>query len=155
MTTDWILIRRAAAELERGLRGGRVTDAGLLDDGRIALKFGGLKQRGPATLAVEAFGSPPVVTLDDAELALAVDPGWLRSAAATLRGMRLTSVRARRGDRVLVLAFGTASRFGVESESRLVLELVPRYGNVVLLHDRLGGAAGKQVSPGEDEARSA
>ncbi|MDB5029093.1 MAG: putative fibronectin-binding protein [Candidatus Eremiobacteraeota bacterium] len=154
MTTDWILIRRAAAELERGLRGGRVTDAGLLDDGRIALKFGGLKQRGPATLAVEAFGSPPVVTLDDAELALAVDPGWLRSAGATLRGMRLTSVRARRGDRVLVLAFGTASRFGVESESRLVLELVPRYGNVVLLHDRMVVAAAKQFSPAENEARS-
>jgi predicted ribosome quality control (RQC) complex YloA/Tae2 family protein len=153
MTTDWMLIRRAAAELERALRGGRVTDSGLLDDGRIALRFGGLRKRGPATLAVEAFGSPPVVTLDDAELALAVDPGWLRSAGATLRGMRLTSVRARRGDRVLVLAFGTASRFGVESESRLVLELVPRYGNVVLLRDRLVVAAAKQFSPAENEAR--
>ena len=154
MTTDWILIRRAAAELERALRGGRVTDSGLLDDGRVALRFGGLKKRGPATLAVEAFGSPPVVTLDDTELALAIDPGWLRSAGATLRGMRLTSVRARRGDRVLVLTFGTASRFGVESESRLVLELVPRYGNVVLLRDRLVVAAAKQFSPAENEARS-
>jgi predicted ribosome quality control (RQC) complex YloA/Tae2 family protein len=154
MTTDWILIRRAAAELERALRGGRVTDSGLLDDGRIALRFGGLKKRGPATLAVEAFGSPPVVTLDDTELALAIDPGWLRSAGATLRGMRLTSVRARRGDRVLVLTFGTASRFGVESESRLVLELVPRYGNVVLLRDRLVVAAAKQFSPAENEARA-
>ncbi|MEA2687665.1 MAG: N-terminal and middle domain [Candidatus Eremiobacteraeota bacterium] len=154
MTTDWILIRRAGAELERSLRGGRVTDSGLLDDGRVALRFGGLKKRGPATLAVEAFGSPPVVTLDDTELALAIDPGWLRSAGATLRGMRLISVRARRGDRVLVLTFGTASRFGVESESRLVLELVPRYGNVVLLRDRLVVAAAKQFSPAENEARS-
>ena len=154
MTTDWILVRRAAAELERALRGGRVTDAGLVDDGRVALQFGGLKKRGPATLAVDAFGSPPLVTLDDAELALAVDPGWLRSAGTTLRGMRLTSVRARHGDRVLVLAFGTASRFGVESEFRLVLELVPRYGNVVLLHDRIVVAAAKQFSPAENEARS-
>ena len=86
MTTDWILVRRAATELERALRGGRVTDAGLVDDGRVALRFGGLKKRGPATLAVDAFGSPPLVTLDDAELALAVDPGWLRSAGTTLRG---------------------------------------------------------------------
>ncbi|HWT06623.1 MAG TPA: NFACT RNA binding domain-containing protein, partial [Xanthomonadales bacterium] len=69
-------------------------------------------------------------------------------------GMRLTSVRARHGDRVLVLSFGTASRFGVESESRLVLELVPRYGNVVLLHDRTVVAAAKQFSPAENEARS-
>ncbi|HEX3465597.1 MAG TPA: NFACT RNA binding domain-containing protein [Candidatus Elarobacter sp.] len=154
MTTDWILICRAGEELERALRGARVTDAGLLDDGRVALTFGGLRKRGPATLAVDAFGSPPVVTLDDAELAVAVDPGWLRSAGTTLRGMRLTSVRARRGDRVLVLTFGTASRFGVESESRLVLELVPRYGNVVLLRDRLVVAAAKQFSPAENEARS-
>jgi predicted ribosome quality control (RQC) complex YloA/Tae2 family protein len=154
MTTDWILVRRAAAELERALRGGRVTDVGLVDDGRVAVRFGGLKKRGPATLAVDAFGSPPLVTLDDAELALAVDPGWLRAAGATLRGMRLTSVRARHGDRVLVLSFGTASRFGVESESRLVLELVPRYGNVVLLHDRMVVAAAKQFSPADNEARS-
>jgi predicted ribosome quality control (RQC) complex YloA/Tae2 family protein len=160
MTTDWILIRRAAAELERALRGGRVTDVGLVDDGRVAVQFalrqaqGDKRKRGPATLAVDAFGSPPLVTLDDAELALAVDPGWLRAAGATLRGMRLTAVRARHGDRVLVLSFGTSSRFGVESESRLVLELVPRYGNVVLLHDRIVVAAAKQFSPAENEARS-
>ncbi len=68
--------------------------------------------------------------------------------------MRLGSVRARRGDRVLVLTFGTASRFGVESEFRLVLELVPRYGNVVLLRERVVVAAAKQFSPAENEARS-
>ena len=165
MTTDWILVRRAAAELERALRGGRVTDVGLVDDGRVAVQFAlrplssskgqdDRRKRGPATLAVDAFGTPPVVTLDDAELALAVDPGWLRAAGAQLRGMRLRSVRARPGDRVLVLAFGSASRFGVASESRLVLELVPRYGNVVLLHDRIVVAAAKQFSPAENEARS-
>ena len=154
MTTDWILIRRAAAELERLLLRGRVTDAGLLDDGRVALRFGGLRKGSPATLAIDAFGSPPVVTVDDAELAVAADPGWLRSAGTALRGKRLTAVRARPGDRVLVLAFGTASRFGVESASRLVLELVPRYGNVVLLGDRVVVAAAKQFSPAENEARS-
>ena len=154
MTTDWILIRRAAAELERLLLRGRVTDAGLLDDGRVAVRFGGLRKGSPATLAVDAFGSPPAVTVDDTELAVAADPGWLRSAGTALRGKRLTAVRARPGDRVLVLAFGTASRFGVESESRLVLELVPRYGNVVLLGDRVVVAAAKQFSPAENEARS-
>ncbi|GAC1577040.1 MAG: NFACT RNA binding domain-containing protein [Candidatus Elarobacter sp.] len=154
MTTDWILIRRAAAELERALRGGRVTDVGLLDDGRIAVQFGGLKRKGPATLAIDAFGSPPLVTVEDVAMQLAVDPGWLRAAGATLRGTRLASVRARHGDRVLVLSLGTSSRFGVESESRLVIELVPRYGNVVLLRERVVVAAAKQFSPAENEARS-
>jgi predicted ribosome quality control (RQC) complex YloA/Tae2 family protein len=161
MTTDWMLINRAAAELEGALRGGRVTDVGLLDDGRVALRFAlrqaqgdRLRRRGPATLAVDAFGSPPLVTLDDAELAVVADPGWLRSVGTALRGMRLVSVRARRGDRLLVLTFAKASRFGVESALELVLELVPRYGNVVLLNDRLVVAAAKQFSPAENEARS-
>jgi len=154
MTTDWLLMRRAAAELERAVRGGRVTDAGLLDDGRVALRFGGLGRGRAPTLAIDAFGSPPLVTLENDELAVRSEPGWLRSAGATLRGMRLTGVQARHGDRVIVLSFGTASRFGVVNEVRLVLELVPRYGNVVLLRDRLVVAAAKQFSPAENEARA-
>jgi predicted ribosome quality control (RQC) complex YloA/Tae2 family protein len=154
MTTDWILIRRAAAELERALRGLRVVETGELDDGRMALRFAGRARGAPITLAVDAFGSPPLVTLDASELALRSDPGWLRTAGTTLRTMRLTAVSARRGDRVIVLTFGSASRFGVEAEARLVLELVPRYGNVVVLRDRLVVAAAKQFSPAENEARS-
>jgi len=153
MTTDWILFRRAAGELERALAGGRLADAGLLDDGRVALRFGGLR-RGPAVLAIAPFGTPPLVTLEDAELAVAPEPGWLRAAGTTLRGQRLTAVRTRAGDRVLVLVFGSTSRFGVASESRLVLELVPRYGNVVLVRDRLVVAAAKQFSPAENQTRA-
>jgi predicted ribosome quality control (RQC) complex YloA/Tae2 family protein len=153
-----MLIRRAAAEFDRALAGGRVADVGLLDDGRIGVRLGGLRRargdKGAVTLAIDPFASPPIVTLDEAELAVGVDPGWLRSASTTLRGTRLSSVRARPGDRVLVFAFGTASRFGVESESRLVVELVPRYGNVVLLRDRVVVAAAKQFSPAENEARA-
>ena len=154
MTTDWLLMRRAAAELEQALRGGRVTDAGVLDDGRIALRFGGLERGVSPTLAIDAFASPPLVTLERDELALAPDPGWLRTAGTTLRGMRLRAVEARPGDRVIVLSFASASRFGVRQELRLVLELVPRYGNVVLLRERLVVAAAKQFSPAENAARS-
>lgn len=155
MITDWILIRRAAAELERALAGGRVSDAGLLDDGRIGLRIAGLRgQQREATLAIDAFGSPPLVTIEEHELGLALEPGWLRSAGTTLRGMRLSGVRARPGDRVLALDFGTSSRFGVASASQLVVELVPRYGNVVLLRGGVVVAAAKQFSPAENEARS-
>ncbi|HZO94624.1 MAG TPA: NFACT RNA binding domain-containing protein [Candidatus Baltobacteraceae bacterium] len=153
MTTDWILIRRAAAELERALTGARLTDAGLLDDGRIGFRLGG-GRRAALTLAVDPFGSPPLVTLEEGAPAVGTDPGWLRTVATTLRGQRLSAVRARRGDRVLVLAFGSTSRFGVASESRLVLELVPRYGNVVLVRDRIVVAAAKQFSPADNEARA-
>ena len=37
VTTDWLIFRRAAAELDRALRGARVTDCGLLEDGRFAV----------------------------------------------------------------------------------------------------------------------
>lgn len=151
--TDWLLIRRLGAELERALQGARVTDAGMLDDGRIALVFSG-RAAGPRTLAIDPFGSPPIVTLEDGPLSLAADPGWLRQAGATLRGMRLDGIRARRGDRVLALAFGTSSRFGVRTEIRVVLELVPRFGNVIVLRDNSVTAAAKQFSPADNETRA-
>ncbi|MGD0472973.1 MAG: NFACT RNA binding domain-containing protein [Candidatus Velthaea sp.] len=154
MTTDWILMRRVAVELERALRGGRVVDAGLLEDGRFALRLGGLRGRPAATLAVDVFGSPPLATLSDQEISLAADPGWTRAISAALRGMRVATVRARRGDRVLVVTLGTRSRFDVANEVRLVLELIPRFGNVLVVRGRTIVAAAKQFSPAENEARS-
>jgi predicted ribosome quality control (RQC) complex YloA/Tae2 family protein len=68
--------------------------------------------------------------------------------------MRVASVRARRGDRVLVVTLATQSRFGVETELRLVLELIPRFGNVLVVRERTIIAAAKQFSPAENEARS-
>jgi predicted ribosome quality control (RQC) complex YloA/Tae2 family protein len=152
--TDWILTRRVAAELDRALRGGRVTGCGLLEDGRFAVRLDGLRGRPAETLAVDAFGTPPLATLTPLEISPAADPGWTRAIAAALRGMRVTTVRARRGDRVLVLSLATHSRFGVANELRLVLELIPRFGNVLLVRDRTVIGAAKQFSPAENEARS-
>jgi predicted ribosome quality control (RQC) complex YloA/Tae2 family protein len=154
MTTDWILMRRAAIELERAIRGGRVIDVGLLEDGRFAMRVGALRGRGDATLAVDAFGSPPTATLTTDEISLAADPGWTRAISAALRGMRVATVRARRGDRVLVVSLATQSRFGVETELRLVLELVPRFGNVLVVREGKIIAAAKQFSPAENQTRS-
>jgi len=154
MVTDWILIRRAAAELERELRGGRVTDAGLLDDGRFGIRIGGRGKGADAVLAIDIFGSPPLVTLEREELSIAGDPGWARSIATALRGLRLGEVRSRPGDRVLVLDFGTTSRFGVATGVKLVAELIPRFGNLLLLRDGAIIAAAKQFSPAENETRS-
>jgi predicted ribosome quality control (RQC) complex YloA/Tae2 family protein len=147
-------MRRAAHELERELRGGRVTDAGLLDDGRFGIRIGGRGGRPETVLAVDIFGSPPLVTLEQTELSIGADPGWARSLAVTLRGLRLGEVRSRPGDRVLVLDFGTTSRFGVTSGVKLVAELIPRFGNLLLLRDGAVIAAAKQFSPAENETRS-
>ena len=154
MTTDWILMRRVAVELDRALRGGRVADVGLLEDGRFALRVGSLRGRPDAVLAVDAFGSPPLATLSTQEISPAADPGWTRAIAAALRGMRVNGVRPRPGDRVLVVSLATHSRFGVANEVRLVLELVPRFGNVLVVRDRTIVAAAKQFSPAENETRS-
>jgi predicted ribosome quality control (RQC) complex YloA/Tae2 family protein len=153
MVTDWVLIRRAAAELEREVRGGRVNDAGLLDDGRFGIRFGG-KRTGELLLTIDIFGSPPLLTLEQGELSIAGDPGWARSLATVLRGLRLGEIRSRTGDRVLVLDFGTTSRFGVARGVKLVAELIPRFGNVLLLRDGDVIAAAKQFSPAENETRS-
>jgi predicted ribosome quality control (RQC) complex YloA/Tae2 family protein len=154
VVTDWILIRRAAAELEHELRGARVTDAGLLDDGRFGIRLGGRRKGNDLVLAIDIFGSPPLISLEALELSIAGDPGWSRSIATALRGLRLGEVRSRPGDRVLVLDFGTTSRFGVTTGVKLVAELVPRFGNLLLLRDGSVIAAAKQFSPAENEARS-
>ena len=154
MVTDWILIRRVAAELECELRGARVVDAGVLDDGRFALRFSGRRGRGDVTLAVDLFGSPPLVALEPDKLSIGGDPGWTRAVATALRGTRAGGIRSRRGDRVLVIDFGTTSRFGVATGAKLVLELIPRFGNALVLRDGIVIAAAKQFSPAENELRS-
>ena len=54
MVTDHLLIRRAAAELDRTLRRARVRDVGLAADGSFALFFGG--KGGGTSLLVDPFG---------------------------------------------------------------------------------------------------
>ncbi len=151
MVTDWIVIRRIAVELDTAVRGARVTDVGILDDGRFALRLGG---RGDRLLAVDPFGTPPLLTLEGGELPVATDPTYARSIGSTLRGMRIESVRSRHGDRVVALGFAVTSRFGVGTQATLVLELIPRFGNIVLVRDGAVVAAAKQFDPADNPARS-
>ncbi len=131
MRTDWALVRRLAAELHERLSGARVQDGGALPDGRLALV---MRNRGAQiALAFDLFGSPPVVTVERGELVAADAPGFARSLARVLRGFSLTAVNARAHDRVVILTFRTRSRFGVDDEVDLYLELVPRFGNAVLV----------------------
>jgi predicted ribosome quality control (RQC) complex YloA/Tae2 family protein len=152
VTTDWVLIRRAALELDERLRGARVLDAGMLPDGRTALAL--RTRAGAIALVVDLFGSPPLVTLEDADLPIAVEPGFVRKLATTLRGMTVTAVRSRRGDRVMRLEFGARSRFGVGDAMELVLELVPRFGNAVLIKRDVVVAAAKEFTLAENPARA-
>ena len=47
MVTDWILDpARRRTNSNADLRGGRVTDAGLLDDGRFGIQIGGRRKGG-------------------------------------------------------------------------------------------------------------
>lgn len=152
MLTDWALVRRAGAELESRLRGSRVQDAGLLPDGRPALL---LWSRGSTTLlCIDAFGSPPLVTLETGELAIANEPGFTRALARTLRGMALFSARAMEGERLLRLTFGIRSRFGVGDEVDLCLELVPRFGNAVLVKGDRVVSAFKEFGFAQNPARA-
>jgi predicted ribosome quality control (RQC) complex YloA/Tae2 family protein len=152
MTTDWVLIRRSAGELDARLRGARVRDAGLLADGRIGLVL----RAGPQTLllAFDLFGSPPLVTLEAAELGIAVEPGFVRALAGALTATVLTRVQSRRGDRLLRLTFSSRSRFGVEDTHDLYAELVPRFGNCVLVKGETVVAAAKEFTLAENAARA-
>lgn len=153
MLTDHLLIRRVARELDHVLAGRRVRDAGLTDRASVEIVFGG--KGGGAALQIEPFATPPLIWLEaDVPLSLDPEPAWLRAAGAIVRGATLGSVRARAGDRVIAFEFGARSRFGVESSSRLVVELVPRFGNIVALRGETIVAAAKTFSPAENQERS-
>ncbi|GAC1307499.1 MAG: hypothetical protein NVSMB21_11600 [Vulcanimicrobiaceae bacterium] len=147
MLTDWMIVRRLAAELDRTLRGARVREAGRLADGRFGLRVAA------GTVALDAFGPTPIVALEG-EHALERESGWVRTMADALEGLRIDGVRARRGDRLIAIALSSRSRFGVESGYRLVAELVPRFGNVVLLKDDTVVSAAKEFARGEHARRA-
>lgn len=147
MLTDWLIVRRLGAELDRAVRGARVRAAGRLADGRFGL------QLPSGMLALDAFGPTPVVTLEaGAELERAA--GWVRTMADALEGLRIDRVRSRRGDRLLAFECSSRSRFGVESGYRLVVELVPRFGNVVLLKDETVVSAAKEFGRDANAVRA-
>ncbi|GAC1540078.1 MAG: hypothetical protein NVS3B16_01820 [Vulcanimicrobiaceae bacterium] len=128
MLTDWLIVRRLAAELDRALRGSRIKEVGRIADGRFGLRV-------PAgVVAIDAFGPTPIVALETGcELDRAA--GWVRTMAAALEGLRIDGVRARRGD-------------------RLVVELVPRFGNVVLLKDDTVVSAAKEFARSDNARRA-
>jgi predicted ribosome quality control (RQC) complex YloA/Tae2 family protein len=150
--TDWLLIRRLALELSQRFKGARVRDVGQLDDGRFSLA---LWSRGRESLVcADVFAPTPVITVEQGDLPIAVEPGFVRAAGAALRGTSLTAVLSRRGDRLLRMEFGSRSRFGVEERTALVFELVPRFGNIILLKGDTVVAAAKEFAPSENAVRS-
>ncbi|MFN2448923.1 MAG: NFACT RNA binding domain-containing protein [Candidatus Baltobacteraceae bacterium] len=152
MYTDWLLVRRLAWELQQRFAGGRVRDVGQLEDGRFALAVWSHGAAG--LLCADAFAGTPVVTIEDRDLPIAVEPGFVRAAGAALRGTTLLSVRSRKDDRLLRLDFGSRSRFGVQDGYSLICELVPRFGNIVLLKEETVVAAAKEFAPADNALRS-
>ncbi|MHB8148408.1 MAG: NFACT family protein, partial [Vulcanimicrobiaceae bacterium] len=152
MITDWVLIRRLAFEIEQQFRGAKVRDVGLLPDKRSAIA---LWSRGQThLLCIDIFGSPPILTVEDGELPIAAEPGFIRALGVTLRGTALLRARARKGDRLLRLSFGARSRFGVGDEVELYIELVPRFGNIVLVKGETVVTAAKEFSPSQNGIRA-
>jgi len=145
--TDWMIVRRLAAELDRALRGARIRAAGRLADGRFGLRVPS------GTIAIDAFGPTPLVALEG-EAELDRSTGWIRATASALEGLRIDGIRARRGDRLIAFECSSRSRFGVESAYRLVAELVPRFGNIVLLKDDTVVSAAKEFSRSDNARRT-
>lgn len=152
MLTDWVLIGRLARELEGRLRGAKVQDVGLLDSGRVGMLFRSRGER--RVLAIDLFSSPPLVTLEDDELAILEEPGFIRALARSLSGMTLQGVASRRFDRLLRLRFAARSRFGVGEQLDLYVELVPRFGNIVLVKGEIVVAARKEFALSENSRRA-
>lgn len=150
--TDWLMMRRSAFELEGRLRGARVDDVGRTPDGRTAIALS--KGRERHVVAIDIFGSPPLVTLEFGDSPLASEPGFIRALGKSLRTTALLSVKARKGDRLLRFTFGSRSRFGIGDETELYVELVPKFGNIVLVKGETVVAAAKEFSLAQNTQRA-
>lgn len=150
MKTDAALIARLAGELDALLRGARVADFALDGGGRPALRT----TRPDRLVLFDVFAPTPAVLLAGPEAALHDEPGYTRAIAAALRGMRLGGVAAVPGERILRLDFRTRSRFGVVDGYELVVELVPRFGNVLLLKGSTIVAVAKEFGLAENPRRA-
>jgi len=150
--TDWLLVRRLADELDARFRGARVRDAGRLDDGRFALA---LWSKGRTELlCFDPFAPTPLITVEPGELGVSKEPRFDRAVVTALRGTVLTSVAAQTGERFIRFGFASRSRFGVTEEMGLLCELVPRFGNLVLLKGETIVAAAKEFGAAENRART-
>lgn len=151
MFTDWVLIARAVAELQELFGGARVREVGQLGDGRFALVL--WKAGSERCLAIDVFAPTPLLSLETDEPVIQADPGFIRAAGAALSGMRLVKVSAPRGDRVVRAEFSSRSRFGVSNRATLVVELVPRFGNLILLKGSTIIAALKEFTSAQNASR--
>ena len=142
MFTDWLLIERLARELDQKIRGSRLTAIGHLHDRRIGIEFWRRGETG--VLAFDLFGSLPVVTLESDQLAISSERGFIRAAGAALRGLTLAGVSALPRERVLQIDLTARSRFGVRAGYSLIAELIPRFGNLLLVKDQTIVAAYKE-----------
>ena len=152
MYTDWILVRRLAYEIEERFLGARVRDVGQLPDGRFALAL--WRKGATQLLCADLFAPTPVLTVENGELPIAAEPGFVRAAGAALRGKTLTAARAFEGERILQLEFGAQSRFGVPEVYVLICELVPRFGNLILVKDDTVVAALKEFKRSPKASRA-
>lgn len=153
MFTDWILIGRLAQELEATAGRGRVTALGHLADGRVGLEV--WRRDGSKVIAFDLFGPTPMVTMESADLRLEAERGFIRAAGAAVRGLTLQNTRSTRGERVIEFSLAARSRFGVPSAYALVAELVPKFGNLLLLKDGAIVAAYKEFKGRSPGSRSA
>ncbi|MBV9103167.1 MAG: DUF814 domain-containing protein [Candidatus Eremiobacteraeota bacterium] len=149
--TDWFIVRRLAAELEGAVGSARIREAGVTSDDRFALRVRARGAGGDAVL-IDAFGDMPAITLQHG-IELSREHGWPRTIADAVEGMRIERVRARRGDRLISFDLATISRFGVLSSYRLVVELEPRFGNILLLKGNAIIAAARAFSPEQNPRR--
>ncbi|MBV8282029.1 MAG: NFACT family protein, partial [Candidatus Eremiobacteraeota bacterium] len=139
MTLDSWLVARLAVELERLLRGARVTGLRAHDRGLAVLC-----ERRREACAFEVLLDP------DRPLAAAVGGaavtdesgpgGWAGGVAALLRGSVVDAVRAVPDDRILNVDLHSRSAFGVPAHHRLVVELEPRKSNAMIVRPAGDGA---------------
>ncbi|MHB8462952.1 MAG: NFACT family protein [Vulcanimicrobiaceae bacterium] len=150
MRIDWRLLARAATELDETLRGVRITGTREVLGGiAITLRARG----GSAALHLAVFAQPPIVWLSG-EVTAPQPVGATRAIGSAVASHTIAAVRCIPNERILAFDLQRRSSFGVVDASQLIVELIPRFGNVILCKDGIVVAALREFSLAQNSARA-
>lgn len=153
MAFDGIAVRALARELDETLAGTRIEK--IYQPEKDELIFHVRGKEGKLKVYASSNNAHPGIFLTESGYDNPVNPpGFCMMLRKLIQGGRIVSVRQKDTERIIEVTVSSRDELGVETEKKLIVEIMGKYSNVTLLHES-GKIAGslKRITPDMDRAR--
>ncbi|MGI6204182.1 MAG: Rqc2 family fibronectin-binding protein [Anaerovoracaceae bacterium] len=153
MAFDGIAVRALARELDAALAGARIEK--IYQPEKDELIFHVRGKAGKLKVYASSNNAHPGIFLTENGYDNPVNPpGFCMMLRKLIQGGRIVSVRQKDTERIIEVTVSSRDELGVETEKKLIVEIMGKYSNVTLLHES-GKIAGslKRITPDMDRAR--